>query len=1483
RACRAGIAAGVLLAALAAACGGGDAGRAPDAAAARPPATGASDARPGVRSAAQPAERPRPARAVPADAAERGLFSPLANWPLIAIHAVLLPDGRVLTYGSDAAGRQTGYFVYDVWDSTQPPDAGHQVLPNTTGTDLFCSSQVLVPLGGDRLRPQVVISNGDNWDGGMATNTGNDRSSLFDVAGNTLTRGQDTQRQRWYGTSTVLRNGEVYIQGGWEGMDRPEIRGADGRYRLLDVDTSALDFYYPRNFLAPDGRVFGIDSHGQMYHVNTQTARLRLAGRIGDGIHGTDSSAAMFRPGRILQFGGFSDQSIVIDINGPAPVLSGQAPMASQRRLATATVLADGRVLATGGSPVWNDLRDAALDAELWDPATGRWTPGARAAAPRLYHSTALLLPDATVLVAGGGAPGPVDNLNAEIYYPPYLFTPGGGWAARPVITATPDYLRVGQTVAIDVAADRPAARVALVRTGAVTHSFNMDQRFLELSFRAEAQGAGRQRLHVQVPSQANQVPPGWYLVFVIDDAGVPSVARILNLGVSTGPDPEVSPVLTPPPPQSTPVGATVDLALQASDPNGDTLLYSAAGLPPGLALDTRTGRITGVPTRAGRHDVALAVSDGLNSASAQLVWTVEGGVPLVLEPLAPPELVLRGERLDVQASASGWQVQYRWQFGDGTAPTAWSDSGTASHTYSRPGVYTVTLTVRDGFGTEQSQSFVQRVGLPPTPGGVATRSSGLLAEPGRLWVVNPDSDSVSVFGLPGQGRIAEIPVGAEPRAIARAADGRVWVASQRGGSLSVIDPASLAVQATLMLPRGSQPVALALSPGGQLAYVSLAASQRLLRLDTTSFAQTGELALPGGPGGLAVSADGTRVYVSRFITPPLTGEATLQVQPAAGDGGQVWRVDAAAMALAGRFVLRTSTRADGENQGRGVPNALGAPAISPDGSQAFVPSKQDNVQRGLRRDGLPLTFQNTVRAVSSRLLLDAGREDLAGRIDHDNASVASAALFDPSGVLLFVALETSREVAVIDAHARQELLRLPVGIAPRALAMSADGTALYVANHLDRSVSAFDLRPLLQHGRLSVPPLHEPLAAVATEPLPPQVLRGKQLFHDARDTRLARDGYLSCAACHHEGGHDGRTWDMSDAGEGLRNTVSLRGRAGLAHGPLHWSASADEVQDFEGQIRRLAGGTGLMADADFLAGTRSQPLGDPKAGISADLDALAAYVAFLASSAPSPHRPAADAPSARALAGRAVFAAKACASCHGGAGFTLSASRGLQDIGTLTEASGQRLGGPLAGIDIPGLRDVWATAPYLHDGSAPTLDAALAAHQGLQLAPREQADLVAYLREIGGDEPAAPEPGRGLAGSYFANRQLAGTPVLQRVEAVDADWGAGPPGPGVPADGFSVRWSGLIEAPASGTYRFQTLSDEGVRLWVDGRRLIGHWTPHAATLDTSDAITLKAGQRVPLVLEFQEVSGPALVRLAWRLPGTEVFVPVPALRLHPA
>jgi YVTN family beta-propeller protein len=1424
------------------------------------------------------------ATVVPAGPDVTGAWSPVTPWPLIPLHMVLMPDGRVLSFGSKADGVQSGYFIYDVWDPAGGLNGGHLTLANGTGTDLFCSSSLVLPEGGN-----VFIAGGDTWSGTSTTHVGNNNSNLFSYTTNTLTRQNDMNRGRWYSSSTVLPNGEVYIQGGSGGTDFPEVRATNGTFRLLTgAPTGALNFQYPHNFVAPDGRVFGYDSLGKMYYVRADgSGSLTNAGQF-SGPTGSDASAAMFRPGRILQFGGNSNGALVIDITGGSPIVTTTGSVSSQRRLVNATILANGKVLATGGSSVWNVLTNVNNSAEVWDPVTGRWTVGAVGDRARLYHSTAMLMPDGSVLVAGGGAPGPQNNLNFEVYYPPYLYDASGAWAVRPTIESAPSVIDIGETFVVDFATAPRIGRVVLIKTPAVTHSFNMEQRFLELTYRASGH-----RLTVQAPTRGTDAPPGFYLLFVLDDAGTPSIARIVKVNVAATPNPAVTPVLVDPGKQAGLLDTPVSLQLSASDPNDDVLDYAASGLPRGLSIDSGTGVISGTPTAVGSYSVAVAASDGLNSDVRYFVWTIARTAALTFYPMPPPAPQLAGVETTYTANATGGtNVRYKWFFDDGTPETAFSSAQTITHAFARPGLYYVTVTAINDNDEPQSRTIVQRVYVPLTANR-PSQSSNVAYEVrddarDRLWVVNQDNDTVSVFDAITHAKQAEIAVGASPRTLAIAPNGEVWVTNKQSATISVIGPATLAVTRTIGLPFASHPFGIAMSPTGAHAFVALEAAGKLLRIDVASRTTSGSLSVGANPRHVSVNSSGSLAYVSRFITPPQPGENTDAVQTSIGGvptGGQVVVVDTATMTPRQTIVLRHSDKPDFENQGRGVPNYLGAAALSPDGQSAWVPSKQDNIQRGLLRDGRGLDFQNTVRAIGSRIDIPGGTEDHAARLDFDDAGVASAVAFDELGVYMFVALETSRQVAVVSAHDNWEIFRINVGRAPQGVVVSPDGRALYVSNFMDRTVSVFDLAALMTDGTLAVP-LRATLAAVAVEKLGAKVLRGKRLFYDAKDTRLAREAYLSCASCHNDGGHDGRVWDFTGFGEGLRNTINLRGRAATGHGFLHWSNNFDEVQDFEGQIRSLAGGKGLMTDAQFSTGTRSQPLGAAKAGVSADLDALAAYAASLNTFASSPLRNANGSLSAAAVAGRAVFVAQNCAACHGGTAFTISGANNPKDVGTLKPSSGTRLGGALTGIDVPTLRDVWATAPYLHDGSAATLAQAIRAHNGVAVSDPDLANLVAYVQEIGGQESSAPttgapSSGTGLSGSYFNNATLSGSAVMTRVEAVNFNWGSRSPAAAVTGDKFSVRWTGTVQASSTGAYRFRTNSDAGVRLWVNGVQVINNWTAHTATINTSGVFTLTAGTRYAIKMEYYDNGGQAIAQLRWLTPGTSSYVAIPASRLY--
>jgi len=932
-------------------------------------------------------------------------------------------------------------------------------------------------------------------------------------------------------------------------------------------------------------------------------------------------------------------------------------------------------------------------------------------------------------------------------------------------------------------------------------------------------------------------------------------------------------------------VGTATQLALAGSDPDGDSLTYTATNLPTGLRLEPSTGLISGIATMAGSYDVDASVHDARGaSATVRFNWFV-GSAPPSLDPVPAP-ILGSGSAAHYTASATGSDgLEYQWSFGDGTDDTGFSSSPSVDHTFASRGVYTVTVTVRNADGGATSRQFVQAV-YGPAVAGRAVSSSALAVESrsgasARLWVVNPDNDSVSVFDSADNSKVREIGVGLRPRTLAVAPDGRIWVANKGSSNLSIIDPANLTVAQTVSLPRAALPYGVVIGADGS-AYVALEGTGQVLKL-MSSGAVTATLEVGPNPRHLALTAAGDRLLVSRFVTRAQPGEASATIQTVVNgvkQGAEVVVVNAGAMTIRTTIVLQHSDKQDTTISGRGVPNYLGAPVISPDGISAWVPSKQDNIQRGSLRDSRNLDFQNTVRAISSRINLATEAEDYAARIDHDNSGFASAAAYHPTGAYLFVTLETSRQLAVLDAEGKRELFRVDTGLAPQAVTVAVDGRKLYVHNFMDRSVAVYDLARLLDYGESALP-LLATLNTIATEKLSAQVLRGKQLFYDARDTRLARDAYLSCASCHNDGAQDGRVWDLTGMGEGLRNTISLRGRAGaIGHGRLHWSANFDEVQDFEGQIRGLAQGTGLMSDAQLNTGTRNQTLGDAKAGVSTDLDALAAYLGSLTSFEASPHRTAAGALTAEAAAGRVVFAER-CVSCHGTSAFSDSPSLVTSNVGTLKSTSGSRLGGALTGLDTPTLRDVWATAPYLHDGSASSIESAIQAHTALSLSATDLANVAAFTRQIGGEEPAvAPPTGSGLSGLYFANRTLSGAGVLVRTENVDFNWGNGAPANGVPADNFSVRWTGQVLAPSSGSYRLQTSSDDGVRVWLNGTQIINNWTDHGTTLDTSNAISLVAGQRYDIRVEYYERGGGAVMRLLWQTPGAASYAPVPASQL---
>ena len=459
-----------------------------------------------------------------------GKWGPVVPWPIVAIHAALLPNGKVLAYASVGDNATESYPVQDhtqatVWD----PATGTQTPVDESGFNIFCSG--LAHLFDGRL-----FIAGGNQDQNL---DGLNQTHLFDPATNTWTVGPQMAAGRWYPTVTPLRNGEMLITSGRNVTstdDTPEVyTPSSNSLRELDGATVTLPLY-PWIDVAPDGSPFylGPDQFMKVFDT-TGTGAWKYVGDR-DSVDRDYGGHALFDIGKELVAGGgpSTADAEVVDFNRATPTVTPTAPMAYGRRQFNLTTLADGTVLATGGNSSGAylvDLGAGVYNAEQWNPAAGTWRTLAAEQVTRQYHSTALLLPDGRVLSAGGGVCGVCDQVgylakNAQIFSPPYLFQPDGAPAPRPRIASAPTSTTYGARFHVATADAQSIKKVALVRLGAVTHSTNMDQRYVPLSFSAGVTG-----LTATAPANANIAPPGVYMLFIIDSHGVPSVARMVGVG----------------------------------------------------------------------------------------------------------------------------------------------------------------------------------------------------------------------------------------------------------------------------------------------------------------------------------------------------------------------------------------------------------------------------------------------------------------------------------------------------------------------------------------------------------------------------------------------------------------------------------------------------------------------------------------------------------------------------------------------------------------------------------------------------------------------------------------------------------------------------------------------------------------------------------------------------------------------------------------
>jgi hypothetical protein len=436
--------------------------------------------------------------------------------PAVAVNLILLPNNKVLFYQDGSTPT--------VWDYSANTFTNVPVSP-----DLFCSGAALLADG------RVFVA------GGFGTSDiGIANAEIFNPTTNNWTAVPNMAYKRWYPNVTTLSDGRMLVTAGWQTTAHTNAgiseiyNPATNSWTSLTNANNPFETY-PFLYQLSDGRVIHIG--GSEYATDTDVLDLTsqswtvVDSRIIDG-----GSATMYLPEHFMKAGAAADSqdtgpgsstTFVLDMTQANPAWQQTASMAYVRSFMNVTMLPDGTVLATGGETDKNggNIANAVYAAELWSPQTQTWSTMASMHTPREYHGTALLLPDGRVLESGMGADfGNVpDEKSAEFYSPPYLFK-----GARPTITQAPTQIQYGANFFVGTPDAASIASVIMIRTGAVTHFFDQNERYVPLSFQQTTGG-----LTVAAPANANLAPPGSYMLFIVNSSGVPSIAPFLALPVN--------------------------------------------------------------------------------------------------------------------------------------------------------------------------------------------------------------------------------------------------------------------------------------------------------------------------------------------------------------------------------------------------------------------------------------------------------------------------------------------------------------------------------------------------------------------------------------------------------------------------------------------------------------------------------------------------------------------------------------------------------------------------------------------------------------------------------------------------------------------------------------------------------------------------------------------------------------------------------------
>ena len=332
----------------------------------------------------------------------------------------------------------------------------------------------------------------------------------------------------------------------------------------------------------PDGKVFysGSTAQSRLFDpvAKTWSGVIATTNYGGTRTYGTSvllplTPANNYKPVVMIMGGGNPSTAAteLIDLSAATPKWTNGPPMSEPRIEMNATILPNGKIIALGGSLNDEDTGTASLNADLYDPASNTFSSAGMNAFARLYHSSSLLLPDGTVWVAGGNPARGTYEQHMEIYSPAYLFNPDGTLATRPAITGVPSSgIGYGSGFQVQTPDAASITSVVLMRPGAPTHAFDMEQRLVAMNFTA---GSGL--LNVTAPPNGNIAPPGYYMLFILNSSGVPSVAQFVQLTPAPGDKPPTGTITNPASDVTITAGQSVFFAGSGTDPDGTITAYS--------------------------------------------------------------------------------------------------------------------------------------------------------------------------------------------------------------------------------------------------------------------------------------------------------------------------------------------------------------------------------------------------------------------------------------------------------------------------------------------------------------------------------------------------------------------------------------------------------------------------------------------------------------------------------------------------------------------------------------------------------------------------------------------------------------------------------------------------------------------------------------------------------------------------------------------